>query len=377
SAETPLATVEDWTRKTFEFSNQSTDLLAPVFSRTFDSMSIILKDAEPFLIQRSLRSLDFELSNCFQFEDSEEPSIRYLMFGVIESLHLTLAHLTDETEDVFERAVSTIDEWKKKSADFSNGSVDLLATVISRAFEMMLAIVKNIDLCHILRALGSLDFERSQSLCFENINELSIRSLKYGIIESIYLTLLYMIQKKYQTNACEDIPSEENHIPIPLNSLQSSNLNSTDQHGLLFTVVPKEEPIDNPILYGDQPFGQDFTGDEWNSKQILNETMIVPRKKRSSCSGISKSKRVKMDKEDSMENGTERSEMACPECLIRPKTAYGYIRHLRDHHKTTLMAKGIYLLCACGFRYNTQNDQKKHDKSCSGKEFTRHKLNED
>ncbi|GMR44093.1 hypothetical protein PMAYCL1PPCAC_14288, partial [Pristionchus mayeri] len=51
----------------------------------------------------------------------------------------------------------------------------------------------------------------------------------------------------------------------------------------------------------------------------------------------------------------------CVLCKIYPKTAYGYIYHLAKHHKTTPKANGIYLLCSCGFRFNTQNDQKKHD----------------
>ncbi|GMR43628.1 hypothetical protein PMAYCL1PPCAC_13823, partial [Pristionchus mayeri] len=35
-----------------------------------------------------------------------------------------------------------------------------------------------------------------------------------------------------------------------------------------------------------------------------------------------------------------------------------------------------YLLCSCGLRYNSEADQNKHDKKCTGHEFTLHKLDQ-
>ncbi|GMR57208.1 hypothetical protein PMAYCL1PPCAC_27403, partial [Pristionchus mayeri] len=55
---------------------QSVDCLACVFSRALEGMAIIMKNSEPCRIQRALRSLDLERSNCLQFENSEEPSLR-------------------------------------------------------------------------------------------------------------------------------------------------------------------------------------------------------------------------------------------------------------------------------------------------------------
>ncbi|GMR44070.1 hypothetical protein PMAYCL1PPCAC_14265, partial [Pristionchus mayeri] len=72
-------------------------------------------------------------------------------------------------------------------------------------------------------------------------------------------------------------------------------------------------------------------------------------------------------------------EVTTPQCVMcekYPKTPYGYADHLKSNHKTTLSARGIYLLCACGTRYNNHHDQQKHDKKCSGKEFTLHKRND-
>ncbi|GMR44046.1 hypothetical protein PMAYCL1PPCAC_14241, partial [Pristionchus mayeri] len=52
----------------------------------------------------------------------------------------------------------------------------------------------------------------------------------------------------------------------------------------------------------------------------------------------------------------------CVLCEMHPKTACGYIGHLTKHHKTTLLANGIYLICACGLNYTTHDDYMKHDK---------------
>ncbi|GMR50592.1 hypothetical protein PMAYCL1PPCAC_20787 [Pristionchus mayeri] len=64
----------------------------------------------------------------------------------------------------------------------------------------------------------------------------------------------------------------------------------------------------------------------------------------------------------------------CVLCNMHPRTPRGYSEHLRKHHKTTLLKNGIFLLCSCGLRFNSCNDKKKHDKKCSGNEFTLHKL---
>ncbi|GMR31296.1 hypothetical protein PMAYCL1PPCAC_01491, partial [Pristionchus mayeri] len=54
-----------------------------------------------------------------------------------------------------------------------------------------------------------------------------------------------------------------------------------------------------------------------------------------------------------------------PQCIMcekYPKTACGYMAHFEKHHKSSLKANGIYLLCLCGMKYSSVNDQKKHDK---------------
>ncbi|GMR38117.1 hypothetical protein PMAYCL1PPCAC_08312, partial [Pristionchus mayeri] len=111
--ETPLSIVAEWKRKACDFSEESTDSLVSVFSKCFEAGSAVLKKSDPCHIQRALASPDSEREICLRFEETNDPTIRFLMFGLIESLHLVLSHLTDKRSDVFMRAVLTIEEWKK------------------------------------------------------------------------------------------------------------------------------------------------------------------------------------------------------------------------------------------------------------------------
>ncbi|GMR43801.1 hypothetical protein PMAYCL1PPCAC_13996, partial [Pristionchus mayeri] len=59
-------------------------------------------------------------------------------------------------------------------------------------------ILKNCGHCHTMRALASLELERNHCMRYENEKEISIRSLVYGVIESLHMTLLHLIEKKNQ-----------------------------------------------------------------------------------------------------------------------------------------------------------------------------------
>ncbi|GMS86092.1 hypothetical protein PENTCL1PPCAC_8267, partial [Pristionchus entomophagus] len=62
-------------------------------------------------IQRALESLDIELSMVMRIEKTKDPSIRSMMCGLIESVHLVLLQLTEErnkskvSEDASKQAV--------------------------------------------------------------------------------------------------------------------------------------------------------------------------------------------------------------------------------------------------------------------------------
>ncbi|GMT02542.1 hypothetical protein PENTCL1PPCAC_24716, partial [Pristionchus entomophagus] len=79
-----------------EFAIVSDDTLVNVISKGVDVASKILKGSEHRNIQRALEYLDIELSIAMLSEKAKEPSLRSMMLGLIESVHLTLLHLTEE-----------------------------------------------------------------------------------------------------------------------------------------------------------------------------------------------------------------------------------------------------------------------------------------
>ncbi|GMR43787.1 hypothetical protein PMAYCL1PPCAC_13982, partial [Pristionchus mayeri] len=229
-----LSSVEEWRRKILEFSRASDDVLIPVTSRVFDALSLILKGSELPRVRNALASIGFERSNCVQFENAEKPSVRSLFFGIIQSLHLTLKYLKEETMADSDTVRSTISEWSKRSSNFPEKLTEPLVSLFSRANETMLSIVTNIELRHILRSFGSLDSELSNYLKFENTDELSIRSLMYGVIQCVHLTLLHLIEKKNKTNSSEEVSVPEERSTEELHTSTQLLLSKTieDEMGL-------------------------------------------------------------------------------------------------------------------------------------------------
>ncbi|GMS90311.1 hypothetical protein PENTCL1PPCAC_12486, partial [Pristionchus entomophagus] len=86
--------VEEWKTKICEYAIQSDDIFIPMISTAFDAMYTILKISKHCDIKRTLEALDFERSLYLRSGKTKETSVRSLMYGVIESLHLTLVHLT-------------------------------------------------------------------------------------------------------------------------------------------------------------------------------------------------------------------------------------------------------------------------------------------
>ncbi|GMR43349.1 hypothetical protein PMAYCL1PPCAC_13544, partial [Pristionchus mayeri] len=62
-----------------------------------------------------------------------------------------------------------------------------------------------------------------------------------------------------------------------------------------------------------------------------------------------------------------------PQCEAYPKTAIAYVKHLYDHHKSTLTANGVYLKCSCGLKVRHATHYV-HHKECDGRTYTMHRL---
>ncbi|GMR43803.1 hypothetical protein PMAYCL1PPCAC_13998, partial [Pristionchus mayeri] len=63
-------------------------------------------------------------------------------------------------------------------------------------------------------------------------------------------------------------------------------------------------------------------------------------------------------------------------CEAYPKTAHGYVQHLEKHHKSTLTANGIFLMCSCGLKVRSNGDRV-HGKQCGGRSYTLHRIDEE
>ncbi|GMR50597.1 hypothetical protein PMAYCL1PPCAC_20792, partial [Pristionchus mayeri] len=216
SAETPQSIVGEWKRKASDFFENSSNALVPVFSSTFHTITAILNNSVPRHVQRALRNLDRDRTNALRGENFKQTTIRSLTYGLLESFNLSLMHLTGESGDAYEKALSAIVKLKKKCYEMNNISFDALVSLQTIAVITLHIVVKSSDICQIRRVLSSLESERSKRFAKETFGHISIRSLTYGIIESIQLTLTHLTEKRNQSKSTGEEPAEENHLSISL-----------------------------------------------------------------------------------------------------------------------------------------------------------------
>ncbi|GMR43350.1 hypothetical protein PMAYCL1PPCAC_13545, partial [Pristionchus mayeri] len=101
----------------------------------------------------------------------------------------------------------------------------------------------------ILRSLGSLDIGRRHSFGFENAEEFSIRTLIYGLIECLHMTLLQLIEKKNQEKSSEElsITEETTTEEIPPFSQQQPSMVIEDHVGISHSKDRIDEGNDNSV----------------------------------------------------------------------------------------------------------------------------------
>ncbi|GMR31004.1 hypothetical protein PMAYCL1PPCAC_01199, partial [Pristionchus mayeri] len=138
---TPQWIVVQLMRKAFDLSLASNDALSGLFVKTFDVMTPVLKDFEDRIIRRALETLYEKGSICERYENVKVPSVRSLMYGVIESLHFTIRHLTEngESSEIFQ---PIIEGFKRDAFNISMQSHDSLVSLFLNAFDVMSLILK-------------------------------------------------------------------------------------------------------------------------------------------------------------------------------------------------------------------------------------------
>ncbi|GMR31300.1 hypothetical protein PMAYCL1PPCAC_01496, partial [Pristionchus mayeri] len=102
------------------------------------------------------------------------------------------------------------------------------------------------------------------------------------------------------------------------------------------------------------------------SEPVENKNKVVLHKRRLSNKGKSQTKIVKMNKEHSKENETEKNELECPECEYRSRSVYSWWRHLKEKHSTTPTLAGCLIRCDCGH----ESYSFKHSIECEISNFT-------
>ncbi|GMS86090.1 hypothetical protein PENTCL1PPCAC_8265, partial [Pristionchus entomophagus] len=94
-----LTIIEGWRRKNDDLFIKSNDGLCSVMTRGFDSMIPIFSlTPDRNHIQRASRSLDSERKLSMEYEGSNADSARIVMYGYIESAHLTILHLMEKID---------------------------------------------------------------------------------------------------------------------------------------------------------------------------------------------------------------------------------------------------------------------------------------
>ncbi|GMS83589.1 hypothetical protein PENTCL1PPCAC_5764 [Pristionchus entomophagus] len=125
-----VALVEDFRRKSCQIFHQTNDGFHSLMMKGFDSMGLIFsQNADRNQIQRALRTLDSERKISVEYEDSNADSVRLMMYGFIEAVHLTLRHLTQKNDEEKENFTQLNAELQKKVNDVTNEMANLMGEV--------------------------------------------------------------------------------------------------------------------------------------------------------------------------------------------------------------------------------------------------------
>ncbi|GMR31241.1 hypothetical protein PMAYCL1PPCAC_01436, partial [Pristionchus mayeri] len=196
----PVEIVLGWRTKAFDLTLTSGDAFIREAIKVFSATKTVLSHGE---IESAVKILESDRRSALYWQHPAKVSVLSLGYGLIESLHLTLLRLMgNEWTAAASRAF--IEEWQRKARELLTRSKGDIAHVFAKAFAAMAEAFKAPDNRNLRGALKSLEDERN--LCFNKPEELSIRSLMNGMVQSIRLTLLYF----FPLEAGNEAEEEEN-----------------------------------------------------------------------------------------------------------------------------------------------------------------------
>ncbi|GMR43808.1 hypothetical protein PMAYCL1PPCAC_14003, partial [Pristionchus mayeri] len=387
----------------YDFSVRENDTLNGLFMKIFDMNSVILKNSENRITQRALENLNGKRSKYQRFENTNEKSIRSVMYGIIESLHLTIVHLLEQ-EDPSETSISIVEQWKRKA-----------------------------------RLTNLVTYCSSVKTKFFFSSQLNIRYVMFGVIESLHLTLLHLMDETNVTiltnqssKQSEEINNPSLLVPRPIedpfdvsHSIPHFDEDSS-MNAELKKIKKQSKTSCKPIEYveisdeDDEPFMKISKSESVEGKKDSSMNAEVKKRKKpsktsskpiehveisdeddepmmkisksesggrnkiasSSTKGSSKSDCVKRGLADKQKNRLETdlavANVPCvySECETYPKTVRSYEYHLAKFHNSTLLKNGIYLICSCGLKVRTCRDRA-HGKECDKRSYTLHRIDEE
>ncbi|GMR37667.1 hypothetical protein PMAYCL1PPCAC_07862 [Pristionchus mayeri] len=280
-----------------------------------------------------------------------------------------------------ESPLSIIKGWQNKSLEFNTQSKDRLLPLMTKTFETMSDLLSGeFDREDVLLALLNLDSQRANTMRFESKNTDAIRTLVFGLIQSLQLILLDLTEKGSsseipskcstmdectQTEVNDEDSSGTSYFPLPSSSADS-DCNQVPPFTIL---IPKEENIET-INFNYNEANNFQINDYAQFKDEEPTTSSMVNRANDSYEDEDLNEEMTLDEEDQAEEegmdqewnindqtvaktSKERissKKMMCPElgCNFFSYYAKKLISHLRVKHDTTLKLANATLKCECG-----------------------------
>ncbi|GMS88312.1 hypothetical protein PENTCL1PPCAC_10487 [Pristionchus entomophagus] len=348
------------------------------------------------LIQRVLRTLDFELKNSVQYENSNADLGRILMFDFIESVHRMFAHMNDKNDSqkaLIDSLQAQLDKTISKSIVEQSTQTD----------EISLDLLKEEIIVKIEE--GEMNENMLNPLDMENMNE--VTAVPHPIPDSLDgLSTIAHFTHPPQNEPKEEVvkPKEE---PIDNTQMIRGDNQIADPD------VMEEGILNDDVVIGnerDHAISDDLNEKDGEKKKIVDDTAntsknsseIVEKRRRSSRNGarpkygesledsdgdsesvmmksnvdsekktdrMVSSGKGKNEVSDSKERGAYKlndSDLECIECEYRNRNIDAWISHLRRKHSTNPLLAGIALLFECGH----ESGSSRHIRTCTVAKIT-------
>ncbi|GMS90777.1 hypothetical protein PENTCL1PPCAC_12952 [Pristionchus entomophagus] len=208
-----------------------------------------------------------------------------------------------------EASLSIIDEWKGKTCEYYIQSDDALVPLISNAFDAMSEFNKTSNPSNIQKMLKTLDFELSLYRRAENVKNLSFRSLVFGIMESLHLTLSNVILPMSSPSSSPEPNDQTRDVSEPI-----SIDNQISMYSPSFTIEPNDQTMDmtEPIPIDNQG----FVGSRFIKQEEMLNNDVLSRSNDSTLTAINHHGWSMVDDDDMLDELSDRTEAMCYETSI-------------------------------------------------------------